>query len=294
MAGSVGAISEVWSDLQRAAGATERLVELLQAPSEITDGQNKADIAASGDASAAIQLQNLTFSYPARAELKALDDVNITVQAGEMVAIVGPSGAGKSTLFDLMQRFYDPDAGAIRLDGVDLRDLPLNAARAAFGFVPQDPVLFSGSLRDNLIYGHGAATEKEISDVLELAFAAEFVARLPEGLDTLVGEGGVGLSGGQRQRLAIARALLAQPRCLLLDEATSALDAQSEEYIGKSLASLKGKMTVLVIAHRLSTVRAADRICVMDQGRLLGQGSHEELLVGNALYKEFAQIQFAA
>ena len=294
VAGSVGAISEVWSDLQRAAGATERLVELLQAPSEITDGQNKADIAASGDASAAIQLQNLTFSYPARAELKALDDVNITVQAGEMVAIVGPSGAGKSTLFDLMQRFYDPDAGAIRLDGVDLRDLPLNAARAAFGFVPQDPVLFSGSLRDNLIYGHGAATEKEISDVLELAFAAEFVARLPEGLDTLVGEGGVGLSGGQRQRLAIARALLAQPRCLLLDEATSALDAQSEEYIGKSLASLKGKMTVLVIAHRLSTVRAADRICVMDQGRLLGQGSHEELLVGNALYKEFAQIQFAA
>ena len=294
VAGSVGAISEVWSDLQRAAGATERLVELLQAPSEITDGQNKADIAASGDASAAIQLQNLTFSYPARAELKALDDVNITVQAGEMVAIVGPSGAGKSTLFDLMQRFYDPDAGAIRLDGVDLRDLPLNAARAAFGFVPQDPVLFSGSLRDNLIYGHGAATEKEISDVLELAFAAEFVARLPEGLDTLVGEGGVGLSGGQRQRLAIARALLAQPRCLLLDEATSGLDAQSEEYIGKSLASLKGKMTVLVIAHRLSTVRAADRICVMDQGRLLGQGSHEELLVGNALYKEFAQIQFAA
>jgi ATP-binding cassette subfamily B protein len=294
VAGSVGAISEVWSDLQRAAGATERLVELLQAPSEITDGQNKADIAASGDASAAIQLQNLTFSYPARAELKALDDVNITVQAGEMVAIVGPSGAGKSTLFDLMQRFYDPDAGAIRLDGVDLRDLPLNAARAAFGFVPQDPVLFSGSLRDNLIYGHSAATEKQISDVLELAFAAEFVARLPEGLDTLVGEGGVGLSGGQRQRLAIARALLAQPRCLLLDEATSALDAQSEEYIGKSLASLKGKMTVLVIAHRLSTVRAADRICVMDQGRLLGQGSHEELLVGNALYKEFAQIQFAA
>ena len=211
-----------------------------------------------------------------------------------MVAVVGPSGAGKSTLFDLMQRFYDPDAGAIYLDDADLRDLPLNVARAAFGFVPQDPVLFSGSLRDNLTYGHAAAGEDEINDALELAFAAEFVARLPQGLDTLVGEGGVGLSGGQRQRLAIARALLAQPRCLLLDEATSALDAQSEEYIGKSLASLKGKMTVLVIAHRLSTVRAADRICVMDQGRLLGQGSHEELMVGNALYKEFAQIQFAA
>ena len=295
VAGSVGAISEVWSDLQRAAGATERLVELLQAPNEITDGQNKVETAATAThASASIQLQNLTFSYPARSELLALDAVNITVQAGEMVAVVGPSGAGKSTLFDLMQRFYDPDAGAIYLDGVDLRDLPLNAARAAFGFVPQDPVLFSGSLRDNLTYGHAAAGEDEINDALELAFAAEFVARLPQGLDTLVGEGGVGLSGGQRQRLAIARALLARPRCLLLDEATSALDAQSEEYIGKSLASLKGKMTVLVIAHRLSTVRAADRICVMDQGRLLGQGSHEELMVGNALYKEFAQIQFAA
>jgi ATP-binding cassette subfamily B protein len=293
VAGSVGAISEVWSDLQRAAGATERLVELLQAPSEITDGQQVATESKSSG-SATLQMRDLTFSYPARAELKALDGVNIEVNPGEMVAIVGPSGAGKSTLFDLMQRFYDPDSGAITLDDVDLRDLPLAAARSAFGFVPQDPVLFSGTLRDNLVYGRDTASAEDINDVLELAYAAEFVARLPQGLDTLVGEGGVGLSGGQRQRLAIARALLAQPRCLLLDEATSALDAQSEEYIGKSLNTLKGKMTVLVIAHRLSTVRAADRICVMDQGRLLAQGSHEELLVGNSLYKEFAQIQFAA
>ena len=293
VAGSVGAISEVWSDLQRAAGATERLVELLQAPSEITDGQQIATESKSSG-SATLQMRDLTFSYPARAELKALDGVSIEVDPGEMVAIVGPSGAGKSTLFDLMQRFYDPDSGAITLDDVDLRDLPLAAARSAFGFVPQDPVLFSGTLRDNLVYGRDTASAEEINDVLELAYAAEFVARLPQGLDTLIGEGGVGLSGGQRQRLAIARALLAQPRCLLLDEATSALDAQSEEYIGKSLNTLKGKMTVLVIAHRLSTVRAADRICVMDQGRLLAQGSHEELLVGNSLYKEFAQIQFAA
>jgi ATP-binding cassette subfamily B protein len=293
VAGSVGAISEVWSDLQRAAGATERLVELLQAPNEITDGQQAATASKSAG-SATLQMRDLTFSYPARAELKALDGVNIEVNPGEMVAIVGPSGAGKSTLFDLMQRFYDPDSGAITLDEVDLRDLPLAAARSAFGFVPQDPVLFSGTLRDNLVYGRDTASAEEINDVLELAYAAEFLARLPQGLDTLVGEGGVGLSGGQRQRLAIARALLAQPRCLLLDEATSALDAQSEEYIGKSLNTLKGKMTVLVIAHRLSTVRAADRICVMDQGRLLAQGSHEELLVGNSLYKEFAQIQFAA
>jgi ATP-binding cassette subfamily B protein len=293
VAGSVGAISEVWSDLQRAAGATERLVELLQAPSEITDGQQVATESKSSG-SATLQMRDLTFSYPARAELKALDGVSIEVDPGEMVAIVGPSGAGKSTLFDLMQRFYDPDSGAITLDDVDLRDLPLAAARSAFGFVPQDPVLFSGTLRDNLVYGRDTASAEDINDVLELAYAAEFVARLPQGLDTLIGEGGVGLSGGQRQRLAIARALLAQPRCLLLDEATSALDAQSEEYIGKSLNTLKGKMTVLVIAHRLSTVRAADRICVMDQGRLLAQGSHEELLVGNSLYKEFAQIQFAA
>ncbi|NCF33450.1 MAG: ATP-binding cassette domain-containing protein [Proteobacteria bacterium] len=293
VAGSVGAISEVWSDLQRAAGATERLVELLQAPSEITDGQQAATESKSSG-SATLQMRDLTFSYPARAELTALDGVNIEVNPGEMVAIVGPSGAGKSTLFDLMQRFYDPDSGAITLDDVDLRDLSLAAARSAFGFVPQDPVLFSGTLRDNLVYGRDTASAEDINDVLELAYAAEFVARLPQGLDTLVGEGGVGLSGGQRQRLAIARALLAQPRCLLLDEATSALDAQSEEYIGKSLNTLKGKMTVLVIAHRLSTVRAADRICVMDQGRLLAQGSHEELLVGNSLYKEFAQIQFAA
>ena len=294
VAGSVGAISEVWSDLQRAAGATERLVELLQAPSEITDGQGVAGAAASVGSSASIKMLDLAFSYPGRAELKALDDVNVTVNAGEMVAFVGPSGAGKSTLFDLLQRFYDPSEGAITLDGSDLRDFSLGAARAAFGFVPQDPVLFSGTLRENLIYGHKQATTEEINEALELAFAADFVARLPKGLDTLVGEGGVGLSGGQRQRLAIARALLAQPRCLLLDEATSALDAQSEEYIGKSLTSLKGKMTIMVIAHRLSTVRAADRICVMDQGRVVAQGSHEDLLAHNALYKEFAQIQFAA
>ena len=294
VAGSVGAISEVWSDLQRAAGATERLVELLQAPSEITDGQGVAGAAASVGSSASIKMLDLAFSYPGRAELKALDDVNVTVNAGEMVAFVGPSGAGKSTLFDLLQRFYDPSEGAITLDGSDLRDFSLGAARAAFGFVPQDPVLFSGTLRENLIYGHKQATTEAINEALELAFAADFVARLPKGLDTLVGEGGVGLSGGQRQRLAIARALLAQPRCLLLDEATSALDAQSEEYIGKSLTSLKGKMTIMVIAHRLSTVRAADRICVMDQGRVVAQGSHEDLLAHNALYKEFAQIQFAA
>ena len=294
VAGSVGAISEVWSDLQRAAGATERLMELLHASNDVIDSQNTSEKGnAYGHSSASLCLQNLSFSYPSRPQYMAINDVSLKVEAGEMVAVVGPSGAGKSTLFDLLQRFYDPCSGAILLDGVDLRERSLEAVRAAFGFVPQDPVLFSGTLRDNLTYGRPQASANEIGRALDLAYATEFVQDLPHGIDTWVGENGVGLSGGQRQRLAIARALIAQPRCLLLDEATSALDAQSEEFVGKSLHSLKGRMTVVVIAHRLSTVRTADRICVMDRGALLAQGGHERLLAENALYKEFAQIQFA-
>jgi ATP-binding cassette subfamily B protein len=294
VAGSVGAISEVWSDLQRAAGATERLMELLHASNDLIDSQNTGEKAnAYGHSSASLCLQNLSFSYPSRPQYMAINDVSLKVEAGEMVAVVGPSGAGKSTLFDLLQRFYDPCSGAILLDGVDLRERSLAAVRAAFGFVPQDPVLFSGTLRDNLTYGRPQASANEIGQALDLAYATEFVQDLPHGIDTWVGENGVGLSGGQRQRMAIARALIAQPRCLLLDEATSALDAQSEDFVGKSLHSLKGRTTVVVIAHRLSTVRTADRICVMDQGALLAQGGHERLLAENALYKEFAQIQFA-
>ena len=294
VAGSVGAISEVWSDLQRAAGATERLMELLHASNDVIDSQNTGEIGnAYEHSSASLCLQNLSFSYPSRPQHMAINDVSLKVEAGEMVAFVGPSGAGKSTLFDLLQRFYDPCSGAILLDGVDLRERSLEAVRAAFGFVPQDPVLFSGTLRDNLTYGRPQASANEIGRALDLAYATEFVQDLPHGIDTWVGENGVGLSGGQRQRMAIARALIAQPRCLLLDEATSALDAQSEDFVGKSLHSLKGRMTVLVIAHRLSTVRTADRICVMDHGALLAQGGHERLLAENALYKEFAQIQFA-
>ena len=295
VAGSVGAISEVWSDLQRAAGATERLMELLHATNDLVDGDDTvAKDSSLGQPSATLSLRNLSFSYPSRPQHMALNDISLDVKAGEMVAVVGPSGAGKSTLFDLLQRFYDPNSGTILLDGVDLRARSLAAVRAGFGFVPQDPVLFSGTLRENLMYGRANATLDEVNQALELAYASEFVQGLPEGLDTRVGENGVGLSGGQRQRLAIARALLAQPRCLLLDEATSALDAQSEDYVGKSLHSLKGKMTIVVIAHRLSTVRTADRICVLDHGVLLAQGSHERLLAENALYKEFAHIQFAA
>jgi ATP-binding cassette subfamily B protein len=281
--------------LQRAAGATERLIELLHASNELDDGPDSTyEQDSVSQPSASLHMRDLSFSYPSRPQHRALDGLNLGVEPGEMVAIVGPSGAGKSTLFDLLQRFYDPDSGSILLDSIDVRERSLESVRAAFGFVPQDPVLFSGTLRDNLTYGRPYATVDEVTEALDLVHASEFIEALPEGVDTRVGENGVGLSGGQRQRLAIARALLSHPRCLLLDEATSALDAQSEDFVGKSLHSLKGKMTILVIAHRLSTVRTADRICVMDQGRLVAQGSHERLLAENALYKEFAQIQFAA
>jgi ATP-binding cassette subfamily B protein len=209
-----------------------------------------------------------------------------------MVAIVGPSGAGKSTLLDMLQRFYDPEAGAIEIGGVDLRKMELNVLRGLLGFVPQDPVLFAGTLRDNLLYGNPDADEDTVVRSLALAHAAEFVAGLPEGLDTSVGEGGVGLSGGQRQRLAIARALMVDPRILLLDEATSALDAQSEEHIRQSLAEQKGSRTVVVIAHRLSTVRQADRILVLDGGVVQASGTHEELLGASELYATFVRIQF--
>lgn len=291
VAGSVGAISEVLSDLQRAAGATERLIELMGAPIGIEDGEvsslpprNELDL----------QVSDLSFSYPSRPGQNVLAGLNIRVEPGEMVALVGASGAGKSTLFDLLQRFYDPNHGRIALGGVDIKTLRLQTLRAAIGYVPQDPVLMSGSLLNNLRYANPAVSAAKVDQALEMAFAKDFVAALPEGLNTLVGEGGVGLSGGQKQRLAIARALLAEPSILLLDEATSALDAQSEQYIGQSVAALKGKMTVLVIAHRLSTVRQADRILVFENGALVGSGCHDELMINNDLYARFAAIQFAA
>jgi ATP-binding cassette subfamily B protein len=211
-----------------------------------------------------------------------------------MLAIVGPSGAGKSTLLDLLQRFYDPTAGQIEIGGVPLPEMRLAELRDLVGFVPQDPVLFAGSLKDNLRYGCPEADEAAMARSLRLAHAAEFIAELPEGLETRVGEGGVGLSGGQRQRLAIARALLVDPKILLLDEATSALDAQSEEHIRESLKDMQGERTIVVIAHRLSTVRQADRILVLEDGRLAASGTHEELLSASELYARFVRIQFAS
>ena len=291
VAGSVGAISEVLSDLQRAAGATERLVELLESPSELLEANHPVviDVQKLG-----LSFTDVHFNYPTRADEKVIDGVSFAIEPGEMVALVGPSGAGKSTLFDLAQRFYDPDAGRIEIAGHDIRDLSLASVRGSVGFVSQDPVLFAGTLRDNLIYAQANATDEDIMEALRLAHAAQFVAGLAQGLDTRVGEDGVGLSGGQRQRLAIARALLSKPAVLLLDEATSALDADSENHIRLSVNELKGRMTIMVIAHRLSTVRQADRILVMEDGRLIDSGTHDQLLGSSELYSRFAKMQFAA
>ena len=291
VAGSVGAISEVLSELQRAAGATERLIELLESPSEIVEPPEPMGLP---EGEVSLQLENVAFSYPLRPERTVIEDVSFTIQPGEMVALVGPSGAGKSTLFDLIQRFYDPTRGRLCMCGQDIRELSLAAVRGAVGFVPQDPVLFAGTLRENLRYANAGADDEEIYSALQLAHAVDFVDALPEGLDTRIGEDGVGLSGGQRQRLAIARALLSNPAILLLDEATSALDAESENHIRLSIDGLKGRMTIMVIAHRLSTVRQADRILVLESGRVIGAGTHDELMSSSDLYARFAEMQFAA
>ena len=292
VAGSVGAISEVYSDLQRAAGATERLLELLESPSELLEPADPVPLP--DTARGRLEFVDVAFRYPSRPEAVVLDGVSFVVEPGEMVAVVGPSGAGKSTLFDLAQRFYDPTAGEIRLDGVDLRALSLESLRARIGFVPQEAVLFAGTVGDNLRYGRPDATDDAVFEALRLAHAEAFVRALPAGLDTPVGEGGSGLSGGQKQRLAIARALLPGPRLLLLDEATSALDAESEQHIRDSIEALKGRCSIVAIAHRLSTVRQADRILVLDAGRLVASGTHEALMQSSELYARFARIQFSA
>jgi ATP-binding cassette, subfamily B, bacterial len=291
VAGSVGAISEVYSDLQRAAGAAERLMELLHSPSELPETTEPAELPA--NSRGRLEICDVHFRYPLRLEREVLHAVSFTVQPGEMVAIVGPSGAGKSTLFDLIQRFYDPTAGCILLDGVALPSLRLMDVREKIGYVPQEAVLFAGTVADNVRYGKPDASDHEVAEALRLAHADAFVETLPEGLDTWIGEGGTGLSGGQKQRLAIARALVPQPRVVLLDEATSALDAESEQRIRDSVESLKGRCSVIAIAHRLSTVRQADRILVLEEGRLLASGTHDSLMRSSELYARFARIQFA-
>jgi ATP-binding cassette subfamily B protein len=291
VAGSVGSLSEVISDLQRAAGATERLVELLSAENVLVEPAGTTSAAAV--APAALAFEGVGFAYPTRRDAAVLEDVSFRVAPGSTVALVGPSGAGKTTLFDLALRFYDPDTGAVLLDGVDLRQYTLAELRHQMGLVPQDPMLFAGSVLDNVRYGNPDAGEQAVRDALEAAGALGFVTGFPDGLQTRIGEGGVGLSGGQRQRLAIARALLTKPRLLLLDEVTSALDAQSEEAIRRTVRALHGRTTVLIIAHRLSTVIDADRIVVLDGGRVIDEGIHENLLLTSALYREYAEIQLS-
>ncbi len=285
---AVASISEVVGELQRAAGAAERTMELLQAPNRIqspTTPQTLPPI--SGN----ITIAHLAFAYPSRPEALALNDLTLTIQAGETLALVGPSGAGKSTLFDLLLRFFDCQSGTIKLEGIDIRQLDLSALRGCFALVSQNPVLFHGSISDNLRYARPDASDAEVEAAAIAAYAHDFICALPQGYTTQLGDAGLGLSGGQKQRLAIARALLANAPILLLDEATSALDAQSEYWVQQALQELMRGRTTLIIAHRLATVQSADRIAVLNQGRLDALGTHTELLHSSSLYARLAALQ---
>jgi len=288
-AGAVATLAEVAGDVQRAAGAAERLLELLDTRPSIVPPANPAPLPE--PLSGAICLERVSFTYPGRT-IPALDEVDLTIRPGERVALVGPSGAGKSTLLSLLLRFHDPDTGALRLDGIDLRDLAPDALRSALGLVAQEPVLFTGSVAENLRYGDPEAEIDDLREAARDANALAFIEALPEGFDTPLGPGGVQLSGGQRQRLAIARALLKKPRVLLLDEATSALDAESERLVQQALDRLMVGRTSLVIAHRLATVVAADRLLVLEDGRLVAAGRHAELMQSSPLYRHLAELQF--
>jgi len=290
VAGSFQALTEVYGDLVRGAGAAERLSELLNVTPEISAPARP--IAMPNPPRGQIAFQNVSFRYPSRPEIAALSDFSLSVEPGETVAIVGPSGAGKSTLFLLAERFYDPQAGMVRIDGVPLREADPAQVRARMALVPQEGVLFASSARDNLRYGKPGASDEEIWAAARAANAEEFLKDLPEGLDTFLGEDGTRLSGGQRQRIAIARALLRDAPILLLDEATSALDAESERLVQDALDRLMQSRTTLVIAHRLATVRQADRIIVMEQGRIVEQGTHASLSAEGGLYARLARLQF--
>ena len=290
VAGAFGALTEVYGDLLRAAGAADRLAELLAEVPEIAAPANPVPLPEPPRGSLAFE--GVTFRYPTRPEVSALNQLSLSVEPGETVAVVGPSGAGKTTLFQLAERFYDPEGGRVTLDGVDLRQADPAAVRARIAMVPQETVIFAASARDNLRYGRWDASDEALWAAAVAANAAEFLRALPDGLDTFMGEGGARLSGGQRQRLTIARALLRDAPILLLDEATSALDAESEQLVQAALERLMANRTTLVIAHRLATVRAADRIIVMDTGRIVEQGTHAQLIARSGLYARLASLQF--
>jgi len=292
VAGAFGSLSETYGDLLRAAGAAGRMAELIAEEPAITAPASPVPLPAGSPAR--LTFDAVRFHYPTRRDTAALEDFSLDVRPGETVALVGPSGAGKSTVLQLASRFYDPEGGSVRLNGVPLPEMDPVAARSTMALVPQETVIFAASARDNLRYGRWDADDAALWDAARSAHAEEFLRALPQGLDTYLGEGGARLSGGQRQRIAIARALLRDAPLLLLDEATSALDAESERAIQDALAVLMGSRTTIVIAHRLATVRAADRIVVMEQGRIVETGTHADLSARSGLYARLASLQFAA
>ncbi|MBT8144841.1 MAG: ATP-binding cassette domain-containing protein [Gammaproteobacteria bacterium] len=290
IASSTAVLSDVWGDLQRAAGATERLIELLEARPEIEAPANPLSLPPTARGS--LCFEDVTFRYPSRPDSPALVDFGLRVEPGETVALVGPSGAGKSTVFQLLLRFYDVQQGRVLVEEIDVRELEPAALRQHIGMVPQDTVIFAADARENIRYGRPNASDDEVMAAAQAAHAHQFIAALPQGYDTYLGEHGTRLSGGQRQRIAIARALLRNPPILLLDEATSSLDAESERAVQQALTELVQDRTTLVIAHRLATVLRADRIVVLDQGRIVDQGTHDDLLQREGLYARLAQLQF--